>query len=90
MGKRSDRLRDNPPVRGRTDGWAVSSEAEHFLCCNECGQPIDCRDLEAVLHHEHPVHLPLAPLDATRMVQGPNLRAALIGGWRPGQPGTVH
>ncbi len=78
-----------PPVR-QAEGWVSFCEVDHFIVCAACGQPIDCRDLAAVTYHEQAVHLPLAPLDATRLVRSPHLRAALVSGWRPGPPPSVH
>lgn len=38
----------------------AAPEAEHFLTCKACGQPMDLRNLGDVLHHEEPGHAPLA------------------------------
>ena len=51
--------------------WTPDEEAGCFMLCPSCNQPIDCRDLGAVLHHEEFGHLPLSIADATRMVTSP-------------------
>jgi len=38
---------------------SAAEEADHFIDCPECGQPIDCRRLGDVLHHEEPGHVRL-------------------------------
>ena len=31
----------------------MKDESIHFYTCALCGQPVDCRDLAHVFHHEH-------------------------------------
>ena len=69
--------------------FTPSHEGEHFMVCPGCGQPIDCRDPAAVLHHEEPGHRPLSLKEATRMVSSRALHAALATGrWTPGSKVT--
>lgn len=44
---------------GRVVGSEPVDEAEHFIVCQTCGQPIDCRRLGDVFHHEEPGHKPI-------------------------------
>jgi hypothetical protein len=37
----------------------VGSELDHFIPCPICGQAIDCRELDQVLHHDEPDHKPI-------------------------------
>ena len=37
----------------------VTGPADHFMLCPGCLQPIDCRDLAALFHHNQPGHEPL-------------------------------
>lgn len=58
---------------------AGDDELEHYFLCGACKQPVDMRDLDAVFHHEVMGHLPLAPIDACRLVAiGIQLREVLI------------
>ena len=53
-------------------GYALDStvdDAEHFFPCPECGQPIDCRDLAAVFHHNDPGHEPLPIEESERLLR---------------------
>ena len=44
-------------------------ETRHFTICPNCGQPIDCRDLEVMLHHEEPGHAALPAEKVFRKLQ---------------------
>ncbi len=46
------------PSAGRIVGPELTSEADHFIVCGECGEALDCRGLLAVLHHETSGHTP--------------------------------
>ncbi len=52
-------------------GERVAGEADHyrayFHACPACGQPVDRRDLAALLHHEQPGHEPLPLEQAYRL-----------------------
>ena len=73
----------------QAENFTAADEGEHFMLCPRCGQPIDCRDLAAALHHEEPGHRRLSLTEATRMVASPALRAALAAGrWAPGSKVT--
>lgn len=61
----------------RVDG-EPEDELEHFYLCERCGQPVDMRDLAAVVHHQAPGHAPLPAADAERLLRiGEQLRTAL-------------
>lgn len=55
---------------GIRNGEPVTDEAEHFIACPECGQPIDCRDLAQVFHHNAPGHGPLPETEVMRVMRG--------------------
>ena len=52
---------------GEKVGAQPASELGHFYLCKACGQPVDKRDLGAVLHHDERGHEPLPAADATRL-----------------------
>ncbi|MEI9428669.1 hypothetical protein [Mesorhizobium sp. Cs1299R1N3] len=61
-------LRDRPPAGniplgtpGVDHDRPDKPEAEHFIVCTICGQMIDMRKLDEVLHHADIVHDPLPP-----------------------------
>lgn len=39
----------------------------HLMICRDCGQAMDLRDFQAVLHHEMPGHNPLPSTIARRL-----------------------
>lgn len=41
---------DNPEIRG-TCLDKTSSEAEHYIVCDICGQAFDARDLDEIFRH---------------------------------------
>ena len=69
----SDRIIGNP------DG-PVEYEIENFVCCRGCGQPVDMRDLVAVIHHSGGPHRPMDAEQAFRLVGHTALRDGLIAG----------
>ncbi len=52
-------------------GERLAGEVEHdrayFYACPACGQPVDKRDLAAVMHHEEVGHAPLPWKEAYRL-----------------------
>jgi hypothetical protein len=42
-----------------TPEQAVLDEREHFYICSTCGQAVDTRRLDQMLHHAGPDHEPL-------------------------------
>ncbi|MDB5407711.1 MAG: hypothetical protein JWL84_2623 [Rhodospirillales bacterium] len=46
-------------IIGERVGGDPADEAEHYQVCPACGQTVDMRDLDAVLHHEREGHEPL-------------------------------
>ncbi len=59
---------------------SVENEIDHFVRCKECGQAMDLRDLWAVMHHADKGHQRLDPGEAFRLVDNPDLKAALMTG----------
>lgn len=45
------------------------SNRTDLITCRTCGQPVDMRDLAAVIHHEIDGHLPLVLREAGRLVR---------------------
>lgn len=54
-------------VIGERVAGEVDHYRAHFHACPACGQPVDRRDLAAVLHHEQPGHQPLPWAQAYRL-----------------------
>ena len=54
---------------GERVGGPPDTELGHFYLCKACGQPVDKRDLGAVIHHDAPGHSPLPVEDATRLLR---------------------
>jgi hypothetical protein len=48
-------------VIGRPDGWTPQGDGDHYAHCETCRQWFDVRQLEAVLYHEKPEHVPVMP-----------------------------
>lgn len=48
-----------PKVSGRPHEGEPANEAEHYVSCLFCRQPVDMRDLRQVIYHETPGHEPL-------------------------------
>lgn len=73
-------MRDDlrPYIGAPEDGGEPADELAHFILCPACQQPIDKRDLAAVIHHHTPGHAPLPAGDAERLLRiGEQLRAVL-------------
>jgi hypothetical protein len=47
-------------IKGEYLGAPPKDESEHFEVCPQCGQAVDARDLNQVLHHAQPGHKPTA------------------------------
>lgn len=64
---------------------SAEDEARHFFLCASCNQPVDMRDLAAVLHHEVVGHAPIAQKYALRLTQiSDQLRRSLASKSAPG------
>lgn len=53
---------DNPAIPTReqlNNPYVLEIEADHFQCCEGCGQAFDRRNLQHVLYHAMRGHLPL-------------------------------
>lgn len=71
-------MKNDPGIVGQRVGGDPLDEAEHFFLCPSCDQPVDMRDLAAVIHHEVPGHEPLPAEDAVRLLRiSEQLRRAL-------------
>jgi hypothetical protein len=67
-------------IIGRREGGDPGDPLEHFHVCEGCGQPVDRRDLGAVLHHEDSGHAPLPEAEAFRLLTVEDWpRARLLG-----------
>jgi|GEM_PF-5056196 len=64
LGVDPDAIRDQI---GYNEAGDPADELRHFYLCQACQQPVDKRDLGAVLHHEEPGHEPLPPEDTVRL-----------------------
>lgn len=49
----------NVPRAAGTGVDPVLEKRSHYYICSECGQPVDARRLDQVLHHAGPDHVPL-------------------------------
>ena len=57
----------------------VTDPADHVMLCPECLQPIDCRDLTAVFHHNRPGHEPLPLGAAERLLRADQQLRGVLG-----------
>lgn len=48
-------------IRGTDADGEPENEADNFYICEICGQAVDMRHLEQVLHHEKEGHEPIPP-----------------------------
>src|SRR5690606_36251842 len=71
-------LTGGEPIIGHRKDGDPADEREHFYVCAHCGQPVDKRDLGAVMHHGQAEHYPLPEEDAERVTRaGDMLRKTL-------------
>jgi hypothetical protein len=65
---------EEPEFVGERVGGDPFDDQEHFYLCHDCGQPVDMRDLGAVMHHEALGHHRLPAPEAVILIPASDLR----------------